>query len=110
MSGRSAAELLTLPVRSRGIQLGRPVDALVDPLTDRILGFEVLCGDHAQRFLPFAVVDLRADEIALDSALALIDERDLDYYRSRSRRLAELGYADPWVDADGVVHEALSAA
>lgn len=110
MSGRSAAELLSLPVRSHGIQLGRPVDALVDPVTGRLVGFEVRCGDDTQRFLPFAVVSVHADEIALDSALALIDERDLGYYRSRSRRLADLGFADPWVDEDGVVHEALSAA
>ena len=110
MRGRSATELLSLPVRSRGIQLGRAVDALVDPLTHRLVGFEVRCGDDAQRFLPFAVVDLHEDEIAVNSALALIDERNLDFYRSRSRRLADLGYARPWVDDDGVVHEILSAA
>jgi hypothetical protein len=110
MRGRSAAELLSLPVRSRGIQLGRPVDALVDPATGRLLGFEVRCGDDAQRFLPFAVVELRAGEIAVGSALALIDERDLGYYRSRARSIDKLGFADPWVDALGVVHEALSVA
>jgi hypothetical protein len=40
----------------------------------------------------------------------LIDERDLGFYRRRSRRLADLGYADPWVDARGEIHEARSAA
>ena len=110
MRGRSVAELLSLPVRLHGIELGRPVDVLVDPVADRVLGFEVLCGDDAQRFLPFAVVDLRPDEITLASALTLIDERDLEFYRRRSRRLPELGYADPWVDDDGRVHEARSAA
>jgi hypothetical protein len=110
MRGRSAADLLLLPVRLHGIQLGRPVDVLVDPVVDRIVGFEVLCGDDAQRFLPFAVTDVRPDEIRVESALTLIDERDLEFYRRRSRRLTELGYADPWVDDLGVIHEARSAA
>lgn len=110
MRGRAAAELLSLPVRMHGIQLGTPVGALLDERADRLLGFEVLCGDGAYRFLPFAVARLHADEIAVDSALTLIDERDLDFYRRRSRRLDELGYAEPWIDDDGAVHEALSAA
>jgi hypothetical protein len=108
--GRPARELLGLPVRLHGIQLGRPVDAWLDPRADRIVGFEIVCGDGARRFLPFAVVTLRADELAIDSALTLIDERELDFYRRNSRRLAECGYADPWIDDDGGVREALSAA
>ncbi|NUR76584.1 MAG: hypothetical protein HOQ28_09920 [Thermoleophilia bacterium] len=110
MWGRSASEVLSLPVRLHGIQLGRPVEALLDPASDRLLGFEIVCGDGARRFLPFAVARLGTDEIALDSALALIDERDVGYYRRRSRTLAEAGYEDPWIDDDGGVHEALSAA
>lgn len=110
MRGRAAAELLSLPVRMHGIQLGSPVEALLDERADRLLGFEILCGDGTRRFLPFAVARLQADEITVDSALTLIDERDLEFYRRRSRRLDELGYAEPWVDEDGVVHEALSAA
>lgn len=110
MRGRAAAELLSLPVRMHGIHLGKPVDALLDERADRLLGFEVLCGDGNHRFLPFAVARLQADEITLDSALTLIDERDLEFYRRRSRRLGDLGYAEPWVDDDGLVHEALSAA
>jgi hypothetical protein len=93
-----------------GIQLGRPVDALLDARVDRLLGFEVLCGDGARRFLPFSVARLRADEIALDSALTLIDERDIGYYRRNSRRLADAGYDDPWIDELGGIHEPLSAA
>ena len=107
---RPLRDVLSLPVRLHGIQLGRPVDALVDPEVDRLLGFEVICGDEAQRFLPFAVARVGVDEIALESALTLIDERDLDFYRRRSRRLSELGYADPWIDEDGALHEARSAA
>jgi hypothetical protein len=110
MRGRSASELLSLPVRLHGIQLGRPVDILVDAVVDRVVGFEVICGDDAQRFLPFAVVELRSQEIALESALTLIDEQDLDFYRRRLRRLPDLGYADPWVDDEGEIHEARSAA
>ena len=110
MRGRAAAELLSLPVRMHGIQLGTPIEALFDERADRLLGFEVLCGDGACRFLPFAVARVQADEITLESALTLIDERDLDFYRRRSRRLGDLGYAEPWIDEDGGVHEALSAA
>jgi hypothetical protein len=110
MRGRAASELLSLPVRMHGIQLGTPVDALLDERADRLLGFEVLCGDGARRFLPFSVARLRANEIALESALTLIDERDLGFYRRHSRRLAEAGYEDPWVDDEGGIHEALSAA
>jgi hypothetical protein len=110
MRGRPASELLSLPVRAHGIQLGTPVAALLDLSVDRLLGLEILCRDGTRRFLPFAVADVRADEIALESALTLIDERDLEYYRSRARRLSDLGYADPWIDHQGYVHEALSAA
>ena len=49
-------------------------------------------------------------EIEVSSALALIDERDLDYYRRHSRRVADIGYDDPWVDEDGSLREARSAA
>lgn len=110
MSGRAASELLSLPVRMRGIQLGRPVDVLLDRTADRVLGFELRCGDGAHRFLPFAVANLRSDEIDVASALALLDERELNFYRGKSRRLSELGLASPWIDDDGTVHEARSAA
>jgi hypothetical protein len=110
MSGRPVSELLSLPVRQHGIHLGSPLEVLLDEQADRVLGFEIRCGDGLHRFLPFAVVELRAAEIALESALMLIDERDLDFYRRRSRRLGDLGYADAWIDDDGVVHEARSAA
>jgi hypothetical protein len=108
MTGRAASELLSLPVRMHGIQLGTPVEALLDARADRLLGFEILCGDGARRFLPFAVARVQADEIALESALTLIDERDLDYYRRNSRPLAEAGYDDPWIDDEGGIHEPLT--
>jgi hypothetical protein len=103
--GRSAAEVLALPVRLHGIQLGRPLEALLQPDHNRVLGFEVLCGDGAQRFLPFSVVRIERGEIALDSALTLIDESDADYYRRRARRLSDLGYSRPLIDARGDVRD-----
>ena len=99
-----------MPVRLHGIQLGRPVGALLDRHADRLLGFEILCGDGARRFLPFALVPLGADEIVIDTAQTLIDETDLDFYRRNSRSLSDTGFADPWIDDDGSVHEARSAA
>ncbi|HEX7525453.1 MAG TPA: hypothetical protein VF327_04050 [Gaiellaceae bacterium] len=102
--------MLALPVRLHGIHLGEPVAALLDPRADRLIGFEVHCGDGARRFLPFVVARLAGDEISIDSALLLIDERDLDFYRAHSRSLAQCGYREPWFDDDGTVREALSAA
>jgi hypothetical protein len=110
MSGRAAAEVLALPVRLNGIQLGRPVEALLDPTSDRVLGFEVQCGDGEHRFLPFSVAELRPDEITVGSALRLIDERELDWYRRHARRLSGLGYIEPWIGEHGEVVEALDAA
>jgi len=110
MNGRKVSELLALPVRIHGIQLGRPVDALLDPSLDRVVGFEIACGDGARRFLPYAVCRIGTEEIAAASALSLVDERQLAYYRENSRPLSELALADPWVDEAGIVHEARSAA
>jgi hypothetical protein len=110
MAARAASEVLVLPVRLHGIELGVPTDALLDGAVDRIVGFEVRCGDGARRFLPFAVADVRADEIAIPSALTLLDEPDLEFYRRRARRLSELPLAEPSIDADGHVREALNAA
>ena len=72
---------------------------------DRVVGFEVLCGDGKHRFLPFAVARIEPDQIALESALTLIDHGDADYYRRRSRRVADLGFGEPWLDEHGVVRE-----
>ena len=88
MGSRSAIELLLLPVRVQEIRLGRPVDVLLDAEEWRVLGFVVLCGDESRRFLPYAAADPREDEIAVSSALLLLD--DVDFYRSRSRSLRAL--------------------
>jgi hypothetical protein len=103
--GRSATEVLALPVKLHGIQLGRPLEALLQLERDCVLGFEVLCGDGAQRFLPFSVARIERGEIALHSALTLIDEPDADYYRRHARRLSDLGYRRPLIDHRGNVRD-----
>ena len=88
MEPRSAVELLLLPVQLHGIRLGRPVDVLLDAEAWRALGFVVLCGDESERFLVFAAADAREDEVAVPSALLLLE--DVAFYRGRSRSLRAL--------------------
>ena len=88
--GRRADELLRLPVRLHGIQIGRPVDVILDPSGGRVVGFELLCGDDEHRFLPLAGARVGDDEIALDSALTLLDTPELSFYRTRARSLRTL--------------------
>ncbi|HLY87121.1 MAG TPA: hypothetical protein VKO84_11545 [Gaiellaceae bacterium] len=88
MGSRSAIELLLLPVQLDTIRLGRPVDLLLDADAWRVLGLVVLCGDESTRFLPYAAADVRDDEIAVSSALLLLD--DVEFYRGRSRSLRAL--------------------
>jgi hypothetical protein len=81
MGSLTASAALHLPVRLRGIQLGRPVDLLLE--TDRwnALGFVVRCGDESQRFLPLAAAQTTDDEIRIGSALLLLE--DVGFYRAR---------------------------
>jgi len=88
MGSRSATELLQLPLQLGGIRLGRPIDLLLDAGEWRALGFVVLCGDEARRFLVFAAADLQEDAIEVRSALLLLD--DVEFYAGRSRSLREL--------------------
>src|SRR4051812_40952886 len=90
MRGRPGEELLALPVRLRGIQLGRPVDLLVDLAAGRVHGVAVLCGDDVNRFLPFAAVTVRDDELCVSSALTMLEERELAFYRQRATTLSQL--------------------
>jgi hypothetical protein len=85
MGSRSAAALLQLPVRLRGIRLAQPVDLLLDTVSWRALGFVVLCGDDTTRFLPYAAARPGVDDIAVGSALTLLE--DVDFYRRRSESL-----------------------
>jgi len=72
-----------------GIAIGRPVDLIVDP-DGRILGVDVLCRDEQHRFLPLAAAEVLDDEIRVDSALTLLEHRELAFYRERGRALAGL--------------------
>ena len=120
--GSSAEALLRLPVRLHGIRLGRTIDVLLEPATLRAVGLEVRCGDGVDRFVPLPAVRVTEDEIAVRSALMLLDEGNLTFYKSRGRtlrsvrgstvtrggrRLGEL--VDLVVDADGAPLELVLA-
>ena len=90
MTRRLAEDLLRLPVRTRGIEIGRPVDILVDATGSRALGLDVLCRDDSHRFLPLSAAVVDDGEIAVDSALVLLAEDQLDFYRTRAKSLREL--------------------
>ena len=81
MASFSASAALQLPVRLHGIQLGRPVDLLLDVHRWHVVGFVVRCGDESARFLPFAACQPFADEIAVASALMLLE--DVAFYEKR---------------------------
>ena len=86
----TGAELLALPVRLHGIQLGRPVDLLLDRETLRTVGLDVLCGDEVHRFLPLLTATVSDDEIAILSPLVLLEEDELHFYRSKTFALSTL--------------------
>jgi hypothetical protein len=90
MKGVSAERLLRLPVRVRGIELGRPVDLVLDREHTRVLGFEVLCGDEERRFLPLAVATIRESELEVRSSLALLEAAELAFYTKRGTTFAAL--------------------
>ncbi len=82
MGSLSASAVLRLPVRLHGIQLGRPTDLLVDVESWHVLGFVVHCGDESVRFLPWAASQPSEAEIAVGSALLLLE--DVAFYKKRS--------------------------
>lgn len=86
----TGAELLALPVRLHGVQLGRPVDLLLDRNTLRTVGLDVLCGDEVHRFLPLPTASVSGDEIAILSPLVLLEQDQLDFYRSKTFALSTL--------------------
>jgi hypothetical protein len=99
MRERTGDELLALPVRLHGIQLGRPVDLLLDRDAQRIVGFDVLCGDEVHRFLPLPTAAVGRGEIRILSPLVLLEQRELDFYRSRTLALSQL--RDGVLERDG---------
>ena len=90
MRERTGAELLGLPVRLHGIQLGRPVDLLIDPDAHRAVGLDLLCGDDVHRFLPLQTAAIGDEEIRILSPFVLLEQRELEFYRSRALALAKL--------------------
>ena len=105
MKGVLAGDLLRLPVRTNGIEIGRPVDLIVDPVRNRALGFDVLCRDESHRFLPLSAAAFDDEQIVVGSALMLLAEDQLDFYRTRAKSLRELVPVldGVTVDADGTL-------
>jgi hypothetical protein len=87
---RLAGELLRLPVRTRDVEIGHPVDLIVDPVGNRALGFDVLCRDDEHRFLPWTAATIDDGVIAVESPLVLLSEEQLAFYRTRAESLREL--------------------
>ncbi len=77
-------------MRLHGIELGRPVDLLLDRDELKAVGLDVLCGDDIHRFLPLATAIVGEDEIAIRSPLVLFDEDELAFYQARTFGLASL--------------------
>jgi uncharacterized protein YrrD len=68
------------------IRLGAVVDVLLDDSLQRVLGFDVLCGDRAHRYLPLPACEIGEHAITVPSALVLL-RQELDFYRERGRSL-----------------------
>jgi hypothetical protein len=90
MEERTGDELLGLPVRLHGIQLGRPVDLLLDTDAHRAVGLDLLCGDDVHRFLPLPTAAVSGKEIRILSPLVLLEQHELDFYRARTVELSRL--------------------
>ena len=82
--------MLSLPLRLHGIELGRPVDVLLDRSGLRVVGLDVLCGDQVHRFLPLPTAAIGDDGLAIHSPLVLLEEDELAFYRKRTSSLAAL--------------------
>jgi hypothetical protein len=87
MTAALITSLLRLPVRMNGIELARPVDALVDS-DGELVGLEIRCGDGSRRFLAAAAAEILADEIRVGSALVFLDAHELAWYRERTTSAA----------------------
>jgi hypothetical protein len=90
MEERTGDELLRLPVRLHGIQLGRPVDLLLDPHAQRAVGLDLLCRDEVHRFLPLPTAAVGREEIRILSPFVLLEQHELDFYRARTLGLGRL--------------------
>ena len=110
MRGQTASTLLRAPVLIRGIRLGEVEGVLLDTEQPRIIGLDVLCGDGANRFLPFSTARRGPKGIEIESTLTLLDERELTFYRARARSLASVPeLADARIEPGGMLVLPLSA-
>jgi hypothetical protein len=83
---------------------------LLDEPGGRIVGLDVVCGDGHNRFLPFATARSVPGGIEVESALTLLDPRELQFYRRRGRALASMPeLADAVVGPDGALVVGLTA-
>jgi hypothetical protein len=86
----SGDAILSLPLRLHGIELGRPVDVLLDRGSLRVVGLDVLCGDEVHRFLPLPTAAVGDDALTIHSPLVLLEEDELGFYRARAFTLKSL--------------------
>jgi len=86
----TAAQLLRLPVRLHGVELGRPVDLILDRGRRRVLGFDVRCGDGERRFVPFSVATPTATELVIRTPLVILERAELAFYTERGSTFAAL--------------------
>jgi uncharacterized protein YrrD len=86
----SGDELLGLPVRLHGIELGRPVDVLLDRDGLRAVGLDIRCGDEVHRFLPLPTAAIDDEALTIHSPLVLLEEDELRFYRARTFALSSL--------------------
>jgi hypothetical protein len=112
MGSRPVTGLLHLPIRMHGIQLGQPIDVLLDVAAWQTLGFVVRCGDEATRFLPYAACNPTTEDIAVQSALMLLE--DVTFYEKRGVSFRSLldgtvgvhgSLVDAWIAQGGAVAE-----
>jgi hypothetical protein len=86
----SGDEVLGLPLRLHGVELGRPVDLLLEREGLRAVGLDVLCRDEVHRFLPLPTAAIGERALTIHSPLVLLEEDELDFYRSRTFALSSL--------------------
>src|SRR5437762_4110568 len=100
MRGLTAETLLHLPVRVRGLHVGWPVDLILDAEGRRAIGLDVLCAEETHCFLALAAAEVREHEISVGSALTLLTDVELEFYRSQGSTLRGRGLQDAVLGED----------
>jgi hypothetical protein len=88
------ALLIGLPVRHRGITLGRVTDVLLDAAGSPV-GFAVESVSDEEAFLPWPSAEVGEDEVNVSYPVALLSGEELAYYVETSRSLAAESSDDP---------------